>query len=135
MSDLENLKKSERIIALILQDLLETGLCYGTELSIEELDIEATEENEDFFQGCCLWLLDEGIVRCTNYDQVRKGAPMVNPVISAHGFALLGQTFLSETNEKLGDAVKKVAEGSTSYSGWGDFVGGILGGFTKSISS
>lgn len=134
MSDFDNLQKSEIVISKILQDLLQTGLQYGTALEYKELDLP--EEFEGFFVGCCLWLLDEGIVRCTNYDQVRKGAPMVNPVITAHGFGLLGQKFVGgPEGEKVGQAVKKVAEGSASYSGIGDFVGGLLGGFTKSLGS
>lgn len=135
MSDITAIQQSERIVALILKALLENGIRYGTMLSIENLDFEPSAEDQSIFEGCCLWLLDEGIIRCTNIDQVRRGTPLANPAITAHGFSLLGQAFLSEPDERLGDAVRNVADGSKSYSGFGDFVGGLLGGFTKSISS
>lgn len=129
---LDNLQRSEIVISKILQDLVETGLQYGTTLEFEELGLD--QEFEPFFTGCCLWLLDEGIIRCTNAHQVVKDAPMVNPVITAKGFSLLGQPFVGgEVGNRVGDAVKEVASGNRNYAGFGDFFGGLLGGFTKSI--
>lgn len=131
---MDNLQRSEIVISKILQDLVETGLQYGTALEFEELGLG--EEFEPFFTGCCLWLLDEGIVRCTNEGQVLHGVPMVNPVITAKGFALLGQPFVQgDEGNRVGDAVKEIARGNRNYAGLGDFFGGLLGGFTKSIGS
>ena len=131
---LSNLEKSEIVISKILQDLVETGLQYGTALEFDELNL--SDDYEPFFVGCCLWLLNEGIVRCTNEHQVISGAPMVNPVITAKGFTLLGQPFAKgEDGNRVGDAVKEVASGNRNYAGIGDFFGGLLGGFTKSIGS
>lgn len=130
---LDNLQKSEVVISKILQDLVETGLQYGTALEFEELELGV--EFKPFFVGCCLWLIEEGIVRCTNEHQVIQGMPMVNPVITAKGFTLLGQPFAgTEEGNRVGDAVKEVASGNKNYAGIGDFFGGLLGGFTKSIS-
>mgnify|MGYP000480616667 CR=1 FL=1 len=130
---LDNLQRSEIVISKILQDLVETGLQDGVALQFEDLDLD--NGFEPFFVGCCRWLLDEGIVRCTNEHQVLKGMPMVNPVITAKGFALLGQPFAgSVEGNRVGDAVKEVATGNRNYAGVGDFFGGLLGGFTKSIS-
>ncbi|MCB1470915.1 MAG: hypothetical protein KDK08_27990 [Rhizobiaceae bacterium] len=132
---LDNLQKSEVVISKILQDLVETGLQYGTALEFKELGLN--EEFEPFFIGCCLWLLDEGIVRCTNEHQVLKGVPMVNPVITAKGFALLGQPFAQggEEGGRVGEAVKEVATGRRNYAAVGDLVGGVLGGLIKSMGS
>ncbi|UWR33029.1 hypothetical protein K3759_13915 [Sulfitobacter sp. W027] len=135
MSETTAIQKSERMTALILKAVLEDGIRYGTMLTIEKLDFEQSDEDKSIFEGCCHCLLDEGTIRCTNIEQVRRGSPLANPVITAHGFALLGQAFLSDSDERLGDAVRDVADGSASYSGLDNFVGGVLGGFTKSISS
>lgn len=131
---LDNLQKSELVISKILEHLLQTGIQDGVALPFQELGFE--EDIEPFFVGCCRWLLDEGIVRCTNEHQVTQGAPMVNPVITAKGFALLGQPFVQgDDGSRVGDAVKEVASGNRNYAGFGDFFGGLLGGFTKSMGS
>ena len=131
---LDNLQKSEVVISKILEDLLQTGLQDGVALQFQELGL--ADEFEPFFIGCCRWLLDEEIIRCTNEHQVIKGAPMVNPVITAKGFALLGQPFAQgDDGSRVGDAVKEVASGNRNYAGIGDFFGGLLGGFTKSMGS
>lgn len=137
---MDNLQKSERVIAKVLEALLEQGIQYQTYLEFQELHLP--EEMEPFFQGCCLWLLDEGIVRCTNIQQVLQGMPMVNPVITAYGFKILGQRFLdgsddeaAATSTDVAHVVREVASGERSYSGLGDFLGGLLGGFTKSMGS
>lgn len=131
---LDNLQKSEVVISRILQELVETGLQYGVALQFRDLELD--DEFEPFFTGCCLWLLDEGIIRCTNEHQVAKEAPIVNPVITAKGFALLGQPFADgEEGDRVGNAVKEVAKGNRNYAAVGDLMGGVLGGFIKSMGS
>ncbi|WP_226689391.1 hypothetical protein [Ruegeria arenilitoris] len=131
---MDNLQKSELVISKILEALVESGLQYRTALQFKDLDLDAALE--PFFEGCCLWLIDEEIVRCTNAHQVIQGAPMVNPVITSRGFALLGQAFACADGDiRVGQAVKEVAKGRASYAGIGDFFGGLLGGFTKSMGS
>jgi hypothetical protein len=131
---LDNLQKSELVISKILEHLLQTGLQAGVALNFQNLNLD--EDFEPFFVGCCRWLLEEEIVRCTNAHQVVRAAPMVNPVITAKGFALLGQPFVQgDDGSRVGDAVKEVASGNRNYAGFGDFFGGLLGGFTKSMGS
>jgi len=130
-----SLQKSELVISKILEALLETGLQHGTWLKFEKLDL--SEEYEPFFDGCCVWLLEEGIVRCSNTQQaLGGGVGMINPMITSYGFAILDQKLtIAQSDVRVGQAVREVARGSRNYAGVGDFIGGILGGFTKSISS
>lgn len=131
---LDNLQKSEVVISKILEHLLQAGLQDGVALHFHELGLD--DDVEPFFIGCCRWLLDEEIIRCTNAHQVALGAPMVNPAITAKGFALLRQPFVEgDDGSRVGDAVKEVARGDRNYAGFGDFFGGLLGGFAKSMGS
>ncbi|WP_203290777.1 hypothetical protein [Maricaulis parjimensis] len=131
---LDNLQKSELVISKILEALVEQGIQCRTHLPFAELGL--SDELKPFFEGCCLWLYDEGIVRCTNPHQLGTNGSMVNPSITAYGFQLLGQKFLAgDKEEALGTAVKEVASGQKNYAAIGDFFGGILGGFTKSLGS
>lgn len=131
---LDNLQKSEVVIAKILQDLVQTGLQSGVSLQFDDLELDG--QFEPFFAGCCLWLLDEGIIRCSNEQQVAQEMPMVNPVITAKGFSILGQPFVGgDEGVRVGKALQDVAQGNRNYAGVGDLMGGVLGGFIKSMGS
>ena len=130
-----NLQKSELVISKILTRLLELGLQQGTRLSFEDLDLP--KEYAPIYNGCCAWLIEECVIRCSNTSQAMVGnLGMISPMITSRGFALLDQPF-SVGNERMrvGQAVKEVADGQRNYAGFGDFVGGLLGGFTKSMGS
>ncbi|RCW80807.1 hypothetical protein [Paracoccus lutimaris] len=130
---MDNLQKSEAVIARILAYLAENGL-QRSQLESETLALE--DELSPFFTTCYEWLESEGIVRSSNISKTLSGHIYItNPVITAKGFQLLSQGVnLGGEEKSLGTAVKEVSSGR-SYSSIGDFVGGILGGFTKSISS
>lgn len=130
-----NLQKSELVISKILQHLLDMGLQQGAALQFQNIGL--SDEYETFFNGCCQWLLDEGIVRCTNIHQPLSGSlSMASPMITSRGFALLDQPFAGTRGEtRVGQAVKDVAEGQKNFAGIGDLIGGILGGFTKSMGN
>ena len=130
-----NLQKSETVIARILDFLLELGLQDGSSLAFEDLDIP--DDHHDIFNGCCIWLLEEGIIRCTNHSQANIGGVMLfNPMITSNGFALLDKPLVIRDQKiSVGQAVKEIARGNRNYAGIGDFFGGFLGGFTKSMGS
>jgi hypothetical protein len=130
-----NLQKSELVVSKILEHLLNLGLEQGTRLSFNDLSLP--EDYQAIFNGCCLWLIDEGIIRCSNKSQSMHGnLTLFTPMITARGFALLDQSFgVSGSKMLVGQAVKEVAGGQVSYSGIGDFFGGLLGGLTKSMGS
>ena len=130
-----NLQKSETVISKILEFLLEQGLQAGSRLAFEDLDLP--DDYGPTFNGCCVWLLEEGIIRCSNSSQaIGSDVTMFSPMITSRGFALLDQPFVIEGEKmRVGQAVKEVADGQKNYAGIGDFVGGLLGGFTKSMGS
>lgn len=130
-----NLQKSELVISKILEHLIELGLQQGTRLSFEHLNLP--EEDASIYNGCCEWLIEEGVIRCASKSQSIPGNVfLISPMITSRGFALLDQPFaMGEDKIRVGQAVKEVAGGQKNYAGFGDFVGGLLGGFTKSMGS
>ena len=130
-----NLQKSEFTISKILERLLDFGLLQGMQLCIEDLDLP--EGYAPIYNGCCAWLLDEGIIRCANTSKPWSGSiVLISPMITSKGFALLDQPFSVEGKSlRVGEAVKEVAAGRRSYASFGDFIGGVLGGFTKSMGT
>ena len=133
VDELDNLKKSEVIIATILSKLMESGLQFST-LSFDDFGLE--KEYEPFFDTCVAWLIDEGIIRGNHARLMGTPGSDMGPVITADGFALLGRKLLGdEGGKRTGEAVREIAKSPTNYTGIGDLIGGIFGGFTKSISS
>ena len=130
-----NLQKSELVISRILEHLLDLGLQQGTRLSFDDLDLPQDYGSID--NGCCMWLIEEGIIHCAGISQAIGGnLGMISPMITSKGFALPDQTLVvGEDKIRVGQAVKEVASGQRNYAGFGDFVGGLLGGFTKSMGS
>jgi hypothetical protein len=130
-----NLQKSEFIISKILEVLINLGLQQGSSLSFADLSLP--KEDGPIFNGCCTWLLEEGIIRCSNAAQAMGGdVTLFSPMITAKGFSLLNQSFiLGDNRMQVGKAVREVAGGNTNFAGLGDFFGGLLGGFTKSMGS
>lgn len=138
--DQGNIEKSEVVIATILRVLIERGI-RGGELDFAALQLD--DEYFPFFATCFTWLGDEGLVRAGRVtvvpgdgEDVADDLYVYNPTLTSQGFALLGQQVkIGETTTTIGEAVERRSEGRPS--GWqiGDLVGGILGGFTKSIGS
>jgi hypothetical protein len=134
-----NLEKSEVVIAKILALLMEWGIQECT-LNFEELDLDP-DEFGSFFFPCVQWLVDEGVIRIRSSERYLSpicGGIISAPAITSRGLNLLGQKLnLGEgpTSETLSDRVQTVSNQGPNYSGIGDFFGGILGGFTKSMGS
>ncbi len=131
---MDNLQKSEAVIARILTHLAETGL-KKSDLDVDRLGLDG--ELQPLFEDCTTWLADERIIRIgqtvagTEPDEIG----FLNCTITAYGFRLLAQGItLDGQKTSMGAAVKEVSSGR-SYSSLGDFFGGLLAGFTKSISS
>jgi hypothetical protein len=127
-----DLKASERMIAAIVSCFAERGVA-RRDLSLDDLDLGASDEPDLFFDAL-QWLEIEGIIYSTEEHKFLLGETVAfGFALTSHGFQLLGQKLEGELT--LGTAVKEVSEGRRSFAGAGDFIGGILGGFTKSISS
>ena len=131
---MNNLEKSAVVITKILARLAETGL-QGSTLQQTSLDLD--DELRVFFPVCFKWLQSEGLVRAANVKEFfNNDLAAVNPVLTARGFQMLGQEleFRGKTTN-LEMALKDAARDSISVSSVGDFLGGLWGGFTKSLGS
>jgi hypothetical protein len=129
-----NIKKSEIVIAKILTLLMERGLSHSM-MTFRCLGLES--EYEPFFKTSFLWLVDEGLVRSkNNIESITSVFHAYDPVLTAKGFALLGTRLTSQDGEiTIAQAVEETASSQRSFAGLGDFLGGLLGGFTKSIGN
>ncbi len=132
MSDLYDLEGSQKMIAAIVNDLSRRGVRRGS-LDVSDLSLDEDLLDPALFLDSILWLEGEGIIRSSSEHSFTMDGTAHNYTLSAYGYRLLEQNFQGEM--KLGQAVKEAAEGSRSFTGVGDFFGGLLGGFTKSMSS
>ncbi|MGB3242995.1 MAG: hypothetical protein WBB25_00555 [Sulfitobacter sp.] len=130
---LDNIQRSEKTIAVILGLLIERGIQTWRMVS-EDVDID--NELRPFFVPCFKWLVSEGIVGAENILETTSGMVAVNPSLTSLGFVLLGENLNMEDGQiKLANAVEEVRTTQRSFSQAGDFCGGILAGFVKSLAS
>ena len=129
-----NLQKSEVVIARILKRLIDKGL-QDSMLSFRSLDLD--EEYEAFFKTCFIWLIDEGFVRsATNMESINSAFHAYDPVLTSKGFTVLGRHLeLKDGAVTVASVVEETSSRKQSLASVGDFFGGLLGGFTKSIGS
>jgi hypothetical protein len=128
----DNLRISEQIIARIVTTLAERGVKTET-LSAGDLSFKDVQIEPAFFVDAIKWLEAEGIIRSRMSNPVGVDGTAIGFVLTAYGFHLLDQNFKGEM--KLGRAVKEVAQNGRSWTNVGEVLGGIMGGFTKSIGS
>jgi hypothetical protein len=83
------------------------------------------------FEAVVVWMLDEDIIRAKQKIETLDGRLRLNWVqLTSKGLNIVKQPLPS------GDTIeKRVQSGSTNWSSIGDLIGGIAGGFTKSIGS
>lgn len=131
-----NMEKSELVIAKILSLLMDWG---GKETQLEFEELELGEDFAQFFFPCVNWLIAEGVIRTGKivcFSSWHEKGKILTPSITAAGMAILGGSIsIGESQERLGDVVKKVSNRGANYTGIGDFFGGMLGGFTKSLGN
>ena len=132
---MEAMEKSNLVLAKVLDLAMQNGISHWR-LTFNDLHLDA-QEYDGFFYPCIEWLEAEGLIRVGEYARDLGGiadGEVHNISLTSRGMALLGQTIdVNGQNEKLSETVKKVSEGRVDYHRIGDAVGGILGGFTKSM--
>ncbi|MFS4437152.1 hypothetical protein ACMA5I_02950 [Paracoccaceae bacterium GXU_MW_L88] len=127
MTDLE---KSELLVA----ELLDSLSTQGTRIEVyNHAEFPWLAGDPGLFRNTVQWLAEEGVVRALWHESSTMRDPVVGIVLTSLGFQLLSRKFKGELS--LIDAAKEVRDGKASYANpdAGGFVGGILGGFTKSI--
>lgn len=132
---MDAMERSNLVLAKVLDLAMQKGI-QEWQLAFKDLGLSA--EHEGHFYPCVHWLEAEGLIRVGNYARTMGGAAngaIFNIVLTSRGLAVLGQEVSVEgKNEVLSDTVRKVSEGKVDYHRIGDAIGGILGGFIKSIS-
>ncbi|NOR61999.1 MAG: hypothetical protein GQ535_05815 [Rhodobacteraceae bacterium] len=131
---LDNIQKSELVIAKILALLMEWGV-NSTQLKFEELELD--DEYVSYFIPCINWLVAESVIRTGSIKQFTSlDGIVMNPVLSSYGMRILGlEVSLDGNSMTLAKAVKDVQSGERLYSQLGNFSGGFLGSLIKSVSS
>ncbi len=131
---MDDLQRTEKTIAKILKIFSERGIKAG---HVDLTDEVGDPTLQPYVAACYFWLEAEGIVRARNSQETLHGTfSLISPSLTSFGFRILGEpTSLLNGRKKLSEAVQEVATSERSYSQLGDFFGGILGGFTKSLGS
>lgn len=126
------LVESEQIIAQILNLLAKRGV-RKTEICAQDVSKNGSSDSDiELFDDAIFWLRHEGIIR---FDQYTVDS-FVDCTLTAYGFAILGQKLHGGfENETVGKAVKRISSNGARLSQAGDFIGGLLGGLTKSLGS
>jgi hypothetical protein len=127
------LAESEQLIARMVSRFAEHGVLSEV-VSTKTFFGELKQENITLFVEAIRWLRAEDLVRTSAMLEI-IGEPTdieVRIVLTANGFALLGRRLGS--GESVGAAVKNASAGH-GYANAGELIGGILGAFTKSVSS
>ncbi len=134
--EMDNIQKSELVIAKILALLMEWGV-QKSELTFEELEID--ESHANFYFPCINWLVAEHVIRVGSIKQFKNSAAsgsVYDLVLTSHGMRTLGlQISFDNKDITMAEAIKNVKSGDKYYSQVGDFFGGLLGGFSKSVGS
>ncbi|MGV8988631.1 MAG: hypothetical protein ACOH2H_20400 [Cypionkella sp.] len=124
--------ESAIMVAKLVNQLSENGLAKTEVASRDFLPEGADQKQIQLFADTVKWLQDEGVVRDHDSYADGLGGIVFDLVLTSRGFWLLDQKFSGDLT--LGSAISKVAKNEPMTAGLGDFVGGILGGFTKSIT-
>ncbi|MGC9419978.1 MAG: hypothetical protein ACP5EN_13510 [Rhodovulum sp.] len=134
--DTSNLEKSQKMIARLIECAAENGI---KESMIQFSDLGLDSSYEEYFYPCLEWLEREGIVRTKAHHRTMGGAAsgsIQNLVLTSVGQSLLGmKVSVGDKEETLAETVEKVSKGDQSYSKFGDFLGGAIGGPIKSLGA
>ncbi len=132
---MSGLERSVSLLAKLIARLEANGVIVATFSPIDFFGKDVSNDDALLFESLIQWLLLEGIIR-KNREPVGDGFGFIythHLVLTALGYRLLAGKH--SANLSLSQTVAKINESGGSYSSLGDFVGSVLGGFTKSIGS
>jgi hypothetical protein len=133
MGAMGRLEASERMVVAIVSELAVRG-ALDEDLVLNDLNIDGELKQPQLFINAVQWLAREGVIASEMENSfLLDGTEVFGFILTSLGYQLLSQKFKGELT--LGTAIKQVSETGKTYTSAGDFVGGLLGGFTKSISS
>ncbi len=125
------------MLAAILHAIARDGLLLQEFDASEFADFASEAEwlNDEFF-SVVTWMEREGLIEHLGFSSGGGEGPHVSGVqISSKALAILGVGYHEDLS--LGSALEEAAkapEPKMPYSRLGEFIGGLLGGFTKSVS-
>jgi hypothetical protein len=126
------LEQHMAMVGRVVAKFVSTGLLRH---NIDSRGVEkflGTSEDKKVFEAVIIWMLDEGIIRAKDTSQTMDGTIRLSAVqLTAKGLAIVKQPL------PAGDTIEKRIKTADSrdWSGIGELIGGIAGGFTKAISS
>jgi hypothetical protein len=136
IGSMDNVEKSQLVMAKILEKSMEIGI---QEWALSFNDLDLSDDFAPFFYPCLEWLERENLIRVKAYHRTMGGlanGSVQNVHLTSIGQAALRQEVkIDGTSEMVSETVRKISKEPASYSRFGDFLGSVLGGFTKSISS
>ncbi len=133
----DRLKQSVHLMAKVLARLESGGVAKQVLTASEFLADAPAEDQAELFDNLVDWLADEGVVRLTSNPSsgTEPDEWCYELVLTAYGFRMLSQKLGGDLDLTLREAVKQVNTGKPGWSSLGDFLGGLFGGFTKSLSN
>jgi hypothetical protein len=127
----DNLQRSDTVIAKILQVLVDRGLQPGV------VDFSAIIDDDELrprVETCYRWLEEEGLVRAEFDASSKDGFAMGSPSLTSLGRRLMDAPFTTHgKQETFADVAREVSDGHMSYAKAGNFSGGFLAAFIKSF--
>lgn len=140
MSDIEY---HYQTIGRILAHLINRGLSRVDFDATDAMEIMTERHGDEdqvlsTFSDCLHWMKDEGLVRVATIHEYDGGYDFIGIQLTSAGIALIRS---DPEDAEIGVSIeRRVTEsrgadlGSPVYTRIGEFVGGAIGGFTKSIS-
>lgn len=134
-----NLDAQSQIIGAVLNRLLQSGVA-RISLSIDEFSEDLKKagypdkfDANDLFVDIAVWLSAEGIVRYGGLSEGTNGEAVVDDChITAKGIHLLNSKLEVLGGKSAAEVLS--SDSPSNHVKIGSLIGGILGGFTKSIS-
>ena len=137
MEQASDLSRSEEMVAKVVAFLADGGV-RQRDLNVGDLGYTESQDNSRLFKDALVWLLNEGVI-ASGFEDKRNQFRNSNPFtarqffLTSKGYNLLSAKFEGELT--LGAAIRNAQNSGSGYANAGTFFGGILGGFTKSVSS
>lgn len=131
---MNKLEESKAIVAKIIA-ILEANGVVPSVLHVSNFGNEHDEDRSILFSSAISWLISEGVIRL-------KGDPIPDDtddtwhyevVLTSFGFNALARNMAGTLT--LRDQLAEAKSGQRSWSSIGDLIGGVLGGFTKTIGN
>jgi hypothetical protein len=123
------------LVARVIAKFVSTGL------SVHDIDSRGAEQflgapvSQEDFIAVLRWMLKENLIHSDSVNEAGRGAVLNigRAQLSAKGLAVVRQKLpAGDTIEKR---IEKADAGGKDWSGIGDLIGGIAGGFYKSLGS